>query len=166
MAFRDILNIEVAAGNGGDGSMSFHRAKYMEKGGPDGGHGGKGGDIILRAIEGVESLERLLGRRKFKAQNGAYGEGRLRQGSDGDVISPLSMFGRMSLRGPCDSVVSCQKLKNKIRSAPLPCARRKIDCCVEAPCRTLAWSRSQSASSYSRTKLVDPCSPIPCSTLT
>ena len=83
MAFRDILNIEVAAGNGGDGSMSFHRAKYLEKGGPDGGHGGKGGDIILRAIEGVESLERLVGKRKFKAENGRYGEGRLRQGADG-----------------------------------------------------------------------------------
>lgn len=86
MAFRDVLNIEVAAGNGGDGSMSFHRAKYLEKGGPDGGHGGKGGSIILRAIEGVESLERLLGRRKFKAPNGAYGEGRLRQGADGEDI--------------------------------------------------------------------------------
>lgn len=86
MAFRDVLNIEVAAGNGGDGSMSFHRAKYMEKGGPDGGHGGRGGSIILRAIEGVESLERLLGRRKFKAPNGAYGEGRLRQGSDGEDV--------------------------------------------------------------------------------
>ncbi|MDL2342729.1 GTPase ObgE [Deinococcus sp. MIMF12] len=83
MAFRDVLDIELVAGNGGDGSMSFHRAKYMEKGGPDGGHGGRGGSIILRAIEGVESLERLVGRRKFKAENGAYGEGRLRQGSDG-----------------------------------------------------------------------------------
>ena len=86
MAFRDVLNIEVAAGNGGDGSMSFHRAKYMEKGGPDGGHGGRGGSVILRAIEGVESLERLVGRRKFKAPNGAYGEGRLRQGADGEDI--------------------------------------------------------------------------------
>lgn len=86
MAFRDVLNIEVSAGNGGDGSMSFHRAKYMEKGGPDGGHGGKGGDIILRAIEGVESLERLVGRRKFKAPNGGYGEGRLRQGADGEDV--------------------------------------------------------------------------------
>lgn len=83
MAFRDVLNIEVAAGNGGDGSMSFHRAKYMEKGGPDGGHGGRGGNVILRAIEGVESLERLVGKRKFKAENGRYGEGRLRQGADG-----------------------------------------------------------------------------------
>lgn len=86
MAFRDVLDIELAAGNGGDGSMSFHRAKYMEKGGPDGGHGGRGGSIILRAIEGVESLERLVGRRKFKAENGAYGEGRLRQGSDGSDL--------------------------------------------------------------------------------
>ncbi|KEF34498.1 GTPase [Deinococcus sp. RL] len=83
MAFRDVLDIEVAAGNGGDGSMSFHRAKYLEKGGPDGGHGGRGGSVILRAIQGVESLERLVGRRKFKAENGAYGEGRLRQGADG-----------------------------------------------------------------------------------
>ena len=83
MAFRDVLEIEVQAGHGGDGSMSFHRAKYTPKGGPDGGHGGKGGSILLRAVEGVESLERLLGRRKFKAESGAYGEGRLRQGSDG-----------------------------------------------------------------------------------
>lgn len=86
MAFRDVLNIEVVAGNGGDGSMSFHRAKYLEKGGPDGGHGGRGGNVILRAVEGVESLERLLGRRKFKASNGGYGSGRLRQGADGDDV--------------------------------------------------------------------------------
>ncbi|WP_407569372.1 GTPase ObgE [Deinococcus altitudinis] len=84
MAFRDVLEIEVQAGHGGDGSMSFHRAKYTPKGGPDGGHGGKGGSILLRAVEGVDSLERLLGRRKFKGESGAYGEGRLRQGSDGE----------------------------------------------------------------------------------
>ncbi|MFC4452441.1 GTPase ObgE [Deinococcus sonorensis] len=86
MAFRDVLEIEVQAGHGGDGSMSFHRAKYMPKGGPDGGHGGKGGSILLRAVEGVESLERLLGRRKFKAESGNYGEGRLRQGKDGEDL--------------------------------------------------------------------------------
>ncbi|RTR25546.1 GTPase ObgE [Deinococcus radiophilus] len=86
MAFRDTLEIEVAAGNGGDGSMSFHRAKYLEKGGPDGGHGGHGGSVILRATEGVESLERMVGKRKFKAENGRYGEGRLRQGRDGEDL--------------------------------------------------------------------------------
>lgn len=86
MAFRDVLEIEVTGGNGGDGSMSFHRAKYMEKGGPDGGHGGKGGTIYLRAVEGVESLERLLGRRRFKAGTGNGGEGRLRNGADAEDI--------------------------------------------------------------------------------
>ena len=55
MKFRDLLEIEVVAGKGGDGSMSFHRAKYNSKGGPDGGHGGRGGSVYLRAIQGVES---------------------------------------------------------------------------------------------------------------
>lgn len=86
MAFRDTLEIEVAAGNGGDGAMSFRREKYVEKGGPDGGHGGHGGSVILRAVEGVESLERMVGKRKFKAENGRYGEGRLRQGRDGEDL--------------------------------------------------------------------------------
>ena len=56
VAFRDVLNIEVAAGNGGDGSMSFHRAKYMEKGGPDGGHGGKGGSIMAMSYYGADKV--------------------------------------------------------------------------------------------------------------
>jgi len=83
MAFRDVLEIEVIAGNGGDGAMSFHRAKYMPKGGPDGGHGGKGGTVYLRAVENIASLDTLVGKRKFKAENGRYGEGRLRNGADG-----------------------------------------------------------------------------------
>lgn len=83
MAFRDVLDIEVIAGNGGDGAMSFHRAKYMAKGGPDGGHGGRGGNVYLRAVENIASLDTLVGQRKFKAENGRYGEGRLRNGADG-----------------------------------------------------------------------------------
>ncbi len=83
MKFRDLLEIEVIAGKGGDGSMSFHRAKYNSKGGPDGGHGGRGGSLYLRAIQGVESLDELVGKRKFKAQDGEYGKGRLKAGYDG-----------------------------------------------------------------------------------
>lgn len=114
MAFRDVLDIEVAAGNGGDGAMSFHRAKYLEKGGPDGGHGGKGGSIILRAIEGVESLERLVGKRKFKAENGRYGEGRLRQGADGadlyiDVPVGTTAFDRDTEKAVADLVTVGQE---------------------------------------------------------
>ncbi|MFN3266102.1 MAG: GTPase ObgE [Deinococcales bacterium] len=83
MKFRDVLEIEVTAGKGGDGSMSFLRAAHMPKGGPDGGHGGKGGSVFLRAIQGVESLDSLVGKRKFKAENGGYGSGRLMHGADG-----------------------------------------------------------------------------------
>ena len=86
MPFRDVLEIQVAAGQGGDGAMSFHRAAHMPKGGPDGGHGGKGGSIFLRAIQGVESLDSLVGKRKFKGGLGAYGEGRLRNGADAEDI--------------------------------------------------------------------------------
>jgi GTPase len=87
MPFRDLLEISVTAGNGGDGSMSFLRAKFMAKGGPDGGHGGKGGSVYLRAIQGVESLDSLVGKRKFKAENGEYGKGRLKAGMDGKDIT-------------------------------------------------------------------------------
>ncbi len=81
--FRDVLEIELTAGKGGDGSMSFHRGSHEPKGGPDGGHGGKGGSVFLRAIQGVESLTNIVGKRKFKAENGGYGMGRLMHGADG-----------------------------------------------------------------------------------
>jgi GTPase len=85
--FRDVLEIEVTAGKGGDGSMSFLRGSHLPKGGPDGGHGGKGGSVFLRAIQGVESLDALVGKRKFKAENGGYGSGRLMHGADGDDLT-------------------------------------------------------------------------------
>ena len=66
--------------------MSFHRAAHMPKGGPDGGHGGLGGSVYLRAVQGVESLDALVGKRKFKAEDGSYGRGRLKQGTDGKDI--------------------------------------------------------------------------------
>jgi GTP-binding protein len=86
MPFRDVLEIQVVAGKGGDGSMSFRREKYIPKGGPDGGHGGKGGSVFLRAIEGVESLDALVGKRKFKAASGEYGKGRLKNGQNGQDV--------------------------------------------------------------------------------
>ncbi len=85
--FRDVLDIQIAAGKGGDGSMSFHRAAHMPKGGPDGGHGGKGGSVYLRATEGVESLDVLVGKRKYEAENGEYGTGRLSYGKDGNDLT-------------------------------------------------------------------------------
>lgn len=83
MAFRDVIDITVQGGKGGDGGLSFLRLKYIPKGGPDGGHGGDGGSVFLHAVDNVTSLDRLVGKRVFKAETGGQGEGRNRAGAQG-----------------------------------------------------------------------------------
>ena len=72
--FTDKARIYVKAGNGGHGSMSFHREKYVAAGGPDGGDGGKGGDIVLKVDDNLNTLSDLRFRRKFAAENGENGK--------------------------------------------------------------------------------------------
>ncbi|MEJ2288547.1 MAG: GTPase ObgE [Deinococcales bacterium] len=86
MPFRDVLDITVEGGKGGDGALSFLRLKYMPKGGPDGGHGGDGGSVYLRAVDDVSSLDRLVPQRRYRAGTGQQGEGRNRTGSGGDDL--------------------------------------------------------------------------------
>lgn len=86
MAFRDVLDIRVEGGKGGDGGLSFLRLKYMPKGGPDGGNGGRGGSVYLRAIDDVSSLARLLGRTQFRAEVGQQGQGRNKDGAYGQDL--------------------------------------------------------------------------------
>lgn len=86
MAFRDVLDITAQGGKGGDGGMSFLRLKYVPKGGPDGGHGGDGGSVYLEAIDDVTSLDRLVGKRLYKAQTGGQGEGRNKAGRNGEDL--------------------------------------------------------------------------------
>jgi GTP-binding protein len=83
MPFRDVLDITVEGGKGGDGGLSFLRLKYLPKGGPDGGHGGAGGSVFLRAVDDVGSLDRLVPRQRYRAGTGQQGEGRNRSGSGG-----------------------------------------------------------------------------------
>jgi GTP-binding protein len=71
--FVDKAKISIKAGNGGDGAVSFHREKYVAAGGPDGGDGGKGGDVIFVADDNFSSLEDFRYRRKYSADNGAPG---------------------------------------------------------------------------------------------
>ena len=87
MALRDVLDITVQGGKGGDGGMSFLRLKYVPKGGPDGGHGGDGGSVYLEAVDDVSSLERMVGQRLYKAQTGGQGEGRNRAGAKGEDVT-------------------------------------------------------------------------------
>ena len=71
--FRDEALLRVQAGRGGDGCISFHREKYVTRGGPDGGDGGKGGDVILEAVTHENSLFRLARLRQIQAGNGVPG---------------------------------------------------------------------------------------------
>jgi GTP-binding protein len=86
MKFVDEANIVIRAGNGGSGSASFRREKFEPKGGPDGGDGGKGGDVILIGDEGLNTLIDFRHKKHFEAQNGVKGRGRQMYGKQGDDL--------------------------------------------------------------------------------
>lgn len=84
--FIDQVEIEIQAGNGGSGCMSFHTEKFVPKGGPDGGHGGRGGDVVAVADSNLATLLDYRYRRHSKAENGRGGEGGNRTGRSGKGI--------------------------------------------------------------------------------
>lgn len=85
--FTDTITINVKGGNGGAGAVSFRREKYVSKGGPDGGDGGKGGDVYLEASRSHVNLSYLFKDRVYKAENGKPGMGQNKHGQDGlDLI--------------------------------------------------------------------------------
>ena len=85
--FIDYAEIEVKAGNGGNGAVTFRREKYVPKGGPSGGNGGKGGDIIIEARHNLSTLLDFRYKRIYKAQNGEPGSNSLKDGKSGkDII--------------------------------------------------------------------------------
>lgn len=83
MSFVDEAKFYVKAGDGGNGCLSFRREKYVPKGGPDGGDGGKGGDVILQATKSLSSLIDFKFRSHFKAERGVHGKGKDMHGRNG-----------------------------------------------------------------------------------
>ena len=84
--FHDRIRIVVRSGRGGDGALGFRREKYVPKGGPDGGDGGRGGDVALVADPSRRDLSALRGRAVFAARRGGPGRGARRHGADGDSV--------------------------------------------------------------------------------
>lgn len=84
--FVDIAKIKIKAGNGGDGAVAFHREKYVASGGPDGGDGGKGGDIIFVVDDNLATLADFRYKRKYAAKNGLPGEGSKKHGKNGEDL--------------------------------------------------------------------------------
>ncbi|MEL6168551.1 MAG: GTPase ObgE [Pseudomonadota bacterium] len=87
MKFLDLAKVEIRSGDGGNGCVSFRREKYIEYGGPDGGDGGRGGDVWAEAVDGLNTLIDFRYQQHHFAKNGQGGAGRQRTGKDGaDVI--------------------------------------------------------------------------------
>ncbi|MDP3383729.1 MAG: GTPase ObgE, partial [Phenylobacterium sp.] len=87
MKFLDQCKIYIRSGNGGGGAVSFRREKYIEYGGPDGGDGGRGGDVWIEAVDGLNTLIDYRYQQHFKAETGEHGMGRNRHGHAGaDVV--------------------------------------------------------------------------------
>jgi GTP-binding protein len=82
----DRARIHVQAGGGGDGCLSFRREAHVPKGGPDGGDGGRGGDVVLEADDNLRDLAGFRRQVHFKARRGGHGQGSLRHGADGDEL--------------------------------------------------------------------------------
>lgn len=88
--FIDYITIHLKAGDGGNGAVAFHREKFVNAGGPDGGDGGRGGNIVFRVDSGANTLLAFRYKRKFVAENGENGKGGKKHGKNGaDVIIPV-----------------------------------------------------------------------------
>ncbi len=86
MKFLDQAKVFIKSGNGGQGCVSFRREKYIAFGGPDGGDGGRGGDVVVQAVDGLNTLIDYRYRQHFKARPGGHGMGRDRSGASGEDI--------------------------------------------------------------------------------
>jgi GTP-binding protein len=86
MKFLDQAKIYIRSGNGGGGAVSFRREKFIPNGGPDGGDGGKGGDVWITAVDGLNTLIDYRYQQHFKAQTGHHGQGRQMHGGKGEDV--------------------------------------------------------------------------------
>ncbi|MEL6475558.1 MAG: Obg family GTPase CgtA, partial [Pseudomonadota bacterium] len=87
MKFLDQCKVFVKAGHGGNGCVSFRREAYVEFGGPDGGDGGKGGDVWAEAVEGLNTLIDYRYQQHFKAERGIHGMGKQQTGRGGEDVT-------------------------------------------------------------------------------
>ena len=116
--FIDKIKIHVTAGDGGNGAISFHREKYVSAGGPDGGDGGRGGNIVFKIDKGANTLLAFRYKRKFIAENGANGMTGKKHGKNGEdtiVLVPEGTLIRDSASGKiikdmtdCDEFIVCR----------------------------------------------------------
>ena len=111
MNFIDEVHIEVLAGNGGDGCLSFRRAKNLPKGGPDGGDGGSGGNVILKANSNLNTLARFRYEKYFQADGGKKGSSMNKSGAGGEDLV---------IEVPLGTIVYDEAIEEKIADLDTP----------------------------------------------
>ncbi len=106
MKFVDEAEITVQAGNGGHGALSFRREKYIPRGGPDGGNGGRGGSVYLEATDGLNTLADFRFVRHYQAKGGETGGGKVKTGQGGDDIVVKVPIGTMVYDGQTEELIA------------------------------------------------------------
>lgn len=106
MSFVDRAKFFVKAGDGGNGCVSFRREKYVPKGGPNGGDGGSGGDVIIRASRHLHSLIDFRSRSHFKAERGQHGQGKDKHGAGGKDFILKVPVGSLIIDSESDTVLA------------------------------------------------------------
>ena len=104
--FIDYAKIELQAGNGGNGAVAFHREKYIDKGGPSGGDGGRGGDIVFQTNPNLHTLQDIRYKRMYKAKNGESGGSNKRTGKSGEDLI---------IQVPCGTIIKSIESKSIIK---------------------------------------------------
>ena len=105
MKFIDHVEIKVKAGDGGHGCIAFHREKFVPKGGPSGGDGGNGGNIILKANQQLTTLQDASFKRIYKAEKGQHGQGKKMHGRKGKDITILVPPGTMAINSETEEII-------------------------------------------------------------
>ena len=100
MKFLDQAKIFIRSGHGGPGAVSFRREAHVPFGGPDGGDGGRGGDVVARAVAGLNTLIDYRYQQHFKAQSGRPGAGRDRFGASGPPNGTCASRRKLTAPGP------------------------------------------------------------------
>lgn len=134
--FADRAKIFIRSGKGGDGHVSFRRELYVPNGGPDGGDGGRGGDVIFEVDEGLNTLQDYRHRKKFAAKDGESGQKRRCHGSDAEDIILKVPEGTVIKDADSDKVIADMSGDNR-RQIVLKGGRGVLETSIlrQLPCR-------------------------------
>ena len=109
--FVDRAKIEIVSGKGGNGAVSFRKEPFVPEGGPDGGDGGKGGDIIIKADKNLRTLMDFKYKRKYEAENGQDGMRKKRFGKDGKDLIIKVPQGTVVIDSKSGKIMICLKME-------------------------------------------------------